>query len=247
LDLRFYENGKNKQFQQKGATAMKNLIQKINKWYIEEPVVNPEYYNRIKTWPNLITAVGAVAGAGNIWLVSFTTWGAYSKISLLLLLIAGFSDLGDGFCARKTGQRSKFGEWFDPARDVVYIIAEINQLTVLLGWYVLIHPGLVLVYRIEALIICGGMLVGYYFRIKPHRAGKFRRAFHAVALFSVISMVIFGFSSANALPYIFFLMAAASLFALIIYARNNWQQLQLLFSGGSPCRLLRFMSNLSIF
>jgi phosphatidylglycerophosphate synthase len=218
---------------------LKFLIAVLYRWYIEEPRIDPRYYNKIKTWPNLITAIGLVAGVGNLVLVSYTSWGAVSFLSLVLLLVAGISDLADGFCARKTGQRSKFGEWFDPARDIVYIIALINQFSKLKGWEIFFHPSLMNVYRVEALIIAAGVFIGMYFGIQTHKAGKIRRAIHAVVLFMVISLEIFGVSSDHALPFLFSAMACASCAALWFYAKLNWQNIQLLLSSESPCLIVR--------
>jgi phosphatidylglycerophosphate synthase len=218
---------------------MKELIGLIYRWYIEEPAIDPKYYDRYMTWPNLITAIGFAVGVAHIGLVTLTLWGACSVLALALLAVEGFSDLADGFCCRKTGQRSRFGEFFDPSRDILYIAGLIIQLSKIKGWEIFYHPSLMHVYRIEALIIAGGVFVGMYFGIRSHKAGKIRRAIHAVVLFVVISLEIYGVSSDVVLPYLFSIMACASFAALCFYAKMNWQNLQLLLSSASPCRLIR--------
>ncbi len=57
-------------------------------------------------------------------------------ISLIIFIIAGFTDFLDGYFARKSSQTTDFGRFYDPLADKILIIsALITQLTVHPGFY----------------------------------------------------------------------------------------------------------------
>ena len=70
-------------------------------------------------WANTLTILRAIAGAQLIVTLSLN----WLSISWLILLIAGFTDLADGYLARKAGGGTSWGARFDPLSDKILLTA----------------------------------------------------------------------------------------------------------------------------
>ncbi|MGH7576564.1 MAG: CDP-diacylglycerol--glycerol-3-phosphate 3-phosphatidyltransferase [Longimicrobiales bacterium] len=75
-----------------------------------------------RTLPNAIT-VARIALAPVIFLLLFVPTFTARFIAWLLFLTAAFSDLWDGYLARKHGWISSFGQLFDPIADKLLLVA----------------------------------------------------------------------------------------------------------------------------
>lgn len=111
--------------------------------------------------PNLITAVRFVIAP--IFLALLWNGSKSSlHIALVLYIIAGISDLLDGYVARKMNQESSFGRIADPFVDKIIIcgafIMLIEKVPMLASWMV-------------AVIVCREFLVTY-FRILAEAKGE---------------------------------------------------------------------------
>ncbi len=73
--------------------------------------------DRIVTIPNAISLARLLGVPVFLWAILAHHYGA----SVLLLILAGFSDWADGQLARRLGQYSKLGEALDPLADRLYI------------------------------------------------------------------------------------------------------------------------------
>lgn len=111
--------------------------------------------------PNLITAIRfAIAPVflGLLW----DGRPSSLRIALVFYIIAGISDLLDGYVARKMNQESSFGRMADPFVDKIIIcgalIILIEKTPLLAGWMV-------------AIIVCREFLVTY-FRILVESKGE---------------------------------------------------------------------------
>jgi CDP-diacylglycerol---glycerol-3-phosphate 3-phosphatidyltransferase len=74
------------------------------------------------TLPNAIT-VARIALTPVIFLLLFTPTFTSRFIAWLLFLIAAFSDLWDGYLARKHGWITDFGKFFDPIADKLLLVS----------------------------------------------------------------------------------------------------------------------------
>lgn len=89
---------------------------------------------RRSTIPNLIT-VARIALAPVIFLLLFVPTFSARFASFLLFLVAAFSDVWDGYLARKHGWISDFGKLVDPIADKLLLAATF------LPFYMLTHPA----------------------------------------------------------------------------------------------------------
>ncbi len=88
---------------------------------------------RRSTIPNLIT-VSRIVLAPVIFLLIFVPTSQARLVAFVLFLVAAFSDLWDGYLARKHGWVSDFGKLFDPIADKLLLVATF------VPFYVLTHP-----------------------------------------------------------------------------------------------------------
>jgi len=88
---------------------------------------------RRSTIPNLIT-VARIVLAPVIFLMLFVPTFSARIASFVLFLVAAFSDVWDGYLARKHGWISDFGKLFDPIADKLLLAATF------LPFYMLTHP-----------------------------------------------------------------------------------------------------------
>jgi CDP-diacylglycerol--glycerol-3-phosphate 3-phosphatidyltransferase len=86
------------------------------------------------TIPNLIT-IGRIALAPVVLLLLFVPTFTARLAAWILFLIAAFSDLWDGYLARKHGWISDFGKLFDPIADKLLLVATF------VPFYILAHRG----------------------------------------------------------------------------------------------------------
>lgn len=103
--------------------------------------------------------------------------------TVVLVAIFGASDWVDGFLARKLGQTSRVGEWFDPLADRIGVVA--------LAVFLVIGEFLPL--WIAALIVGTDLLLGFVYifnrpvPIQPATTlGKFRTAIVMVGLLLIV-------------------------------------------------------------
>ena len=76
--------------------------------------------------PNLLTLVRIVLVAPIIW----SLWSADYRLAFLMFVIAGVSDLLDGYLARRFGWQSDLGATLDPLADKLLVVALAALLTV---------------------------------------------------------------------------------------------------------------------
>lgn len=75
-----------------------------------------------RTLPNAIT-IARIALAPVVFFLLFVPTFTARFIAWLLFLVAAFSDLWDGYLARKHGWISSFGQLFDPIADKLLLVA----------------------------------------------------------------------------------------------------------------------------
>ncbi len=184
-------------------------------------------YNAILTIPNIITTGGICLLIPYIWsfLAGYSRWIMFASV-----FFAGFSDLLDGFIARKLKQKTRIGEIIDTSRDKLLLFAILfhffwlRGISAIWGWC-----GIILLLEASA--------VAVYFSLTPLQRAKayhFRKIraghvflFGAVLLSmyfrDVIAFILrfdFKFTFDLALP----LMTIISLATLIFYLRCKLQK-----------------------
>jgi cardiolipin synthase len=188
-------------------------------------IFEPKPYDAILTIPNIITGLGICLLIPYIlsFLVGYNRWIMFSSV-----FFAGFSDLVDGFTARKLKQKTRIGEIIDTSRDKLLLFAILlhffwlQGVSAVWGWC-----GIILILEASA--------VAVYFSFTPFQRLKtycFRKIraghlflFGAVLLSMYFRDVIaflfrldFKFSFDSALP----LMAMISFATLIFYLRCKY-------------------------
>ncbi len=113
------------------------------------------------------------------------------SLALYIMLLAGVTDLFDGYLARRNGWQSRLGSILDPIADKLLIVS----IVLVLGWLDLVPSWLVVAILVRDVLIVTGvaayhMLVGPVV-IEPSRVGKISTAVQiAVCLFVVMDKVV---------------------------------------------------------
>ena len=84
-------------------------------------------YKEIWNLPNLLTIFRIVLIAPFLILL-FSPWWVHKLISLVIFIIASFTDLLDGWLARKLNKKTKFGNFMDPLADKLFVAAALIAL-----------------------------------------------------------------------------------------------------------------------
>jgi CDP-diacylglycerol--glycerol-3-phosphate 3-phosphatidyltransferase len=145
---------------------------------------------RRSTLPNLIT-VARIAMSPVIFLLLFVPTFTARFLAWILFLVAAFSDLWDGYLARKHGWISDFGKLVDPIADKLLLVATF------VPFYLLSHGASVVtrlplfgvlplwvvlvVFGREALVTVIRSLAARHGRVMPAgRAGKMKTLFQNI-------------------------------------------------------------------
>jgi cardiolipin synthase (CMP-forming) len=140
----------------------------------EAPLVNSSV-----TIPNLITMVRILATP---LFVIFILYNSYDR-AMTVFIIAGLSDLADGYIARNFKQKSPLGALLDPLADKLLMTA--SYLT--LGYFEKIPAWLTVVVISRDVVILGGIialkLFEVEFRIEPTRISKWATASQLLTVF----------------------------------------------------------------
>lgn len=182
-------------------------------------IFEPKPYKSIVTVPNVITFLGIIFIGIYVreFLLGGNRWVIFGS-----LFLAGFSDLPDGFLARKLKQCTRIGKFIDPLRDRLLRIAILAHILYIAGFAILQGwCGIILL--LEAGIVIFHLLSTPTQQAKTYFLRKMRQAIH-VFLFGAVLISIyfkdvvfavfginFNFSFELALP----MMAACSALALI--------------------------------
>ena len=152
----------------------------------EESVVNSHV-----TLPNLITMARILATP---LFVIFIISNSYDR-AMAVFVVAGLSDLADGYIARNFKLKSPLGAILDPLADKLLMTA--SYLT--LGYFGKIPAWLTVVVICRDVVIVGGIialkLFEVEFRIDPTRISKWATGFQLLTIFLAIVLQL------SPLPY----------------------------------------------
>ena len=141
----------------------------------------------IRHLPNLLSASRLLAAPVAAWAIL----AGHDMAALILFVAASFSDLADGFIARRWGFASQFGAWLDPIADKLLMFFSFLAL-----WKVEAVPlWLVVLVIARDVAIMGGALLaklsGLPLRITPLAVGKATTAALAVLVGARLLLLAF--------------------------------------------------------
>jgi cardiolipin synthase (CMP-forming) len=178
----------------------------------------------IRHLPNLLSAARLLAAPVAAWAIL----AGHDTAALILFVAASFSDLADGFIARRWGLTSQSGAWLDPIADKLLML-----LCFLALWKAEAVPLwlVVLVIARDAGIMGGALLAklcGLPLRIAPLAIGKATTA--ALAVFVGARLLLLAFD-VNAPHYVTAGSYTAASFILLSGALYALVFLKMLFGG----------------
>ena len=187
--------------------------------------------SRVLTVPNLLSVARLALVPVFLWLLL----NGDDVLALVVLAVATFTDLLDGFIARRFDQITRLGQLLDPAADRLFMLACLLGLAArdILPWWL----ALLIVARDVFLIVVGVVLVNHgYGPLPVHRLGKIA----TFCLFYSLPMIVLG----QALPVVApftdpvgwaFALWGAFLYwwAGVLYARQTGRLLR---DGGANAR-----------
>ncbi len=182
--------------------------------------------------PNILTWIRLIA-------IPIVVWCFFSDIRYegdnfarplagLLFALAAFTDLLDGYLARKLGQTSKFGEFLDPVADkllvavcLVLLVQSDTRIEVALIAAVIIGREITVSALREWMASLGARSI-----VKVGFAGKLKTVFQmgGIALM-VYEQSIFGVNVYSMGYYLLLIAAAMTLYSMMVYLRAAWPEM----------------------
>ena len=182
--------------------------------------------------PNILTWIRLIA-------IPIVVWCFFSDIRYegdnfarplagLLFGLAAFTDLLDGYLARKLGQTSKFGEFLDPVADkllvavcLVLLVQSDTRIEVALIAAVIIGREITVSALREWMASLGARSI-----VKVGFAGKLKTVFQmgGIALM-VYEQSIFGVNVYSMGYYLLLIAAAMTLYSMMVYLRAAWPEM----------------------
>ena len=181
----------------------------------------------IRQLPNLLSASRLVAAPVAAWAIL----AGHDTAALILFIAASFSDLADGFIARRWGFTSQSGAWLDPIADkllMLFCFVALWKVEAVPLWLVL------LVIARDAAIMGGallGKLLGLRLRIAPLAIGKATTAALAALVGARLLLLAFDLDAPHYVTAGSYTAAAFIAFSGTVYALVF---LKLLFGGRHP-------------
>lgn len=174
--------------------------------------------------PNLLSALRLLAAPVAAWAIL----DDHDTLALFLFIAASFSDVADGFIARRWGFASQFGAWLDPIADKLLMFSCFLAL-----WKIGAVPlWLVALVIVRDLGIAGGALLakfcGLPLKIAPLAIGKATTAVLAVFVGARLLLLAFDVEAPRYVAAASYTAAAFILLSGAVYALLF---LKLLFGG----------------
>ena len=182
--------------------------------------------------PNLLTSIRLIA-------IPIVVWCFFSDIRYdgdnfarplagLLFGLAAFTDLLDGYLARKLGQTSRFGEFLDPVADkllvavcLVLLVQSDTRIEVALIAAVIIGREITVSALREWMASLGARSI-----VKVGFAGKLKTLFQmgGIALM-VYEQSVFGVDIYSIGYYLLLVAAVMTLYSMMVYLRAAWPEM----------------------
>jgi cardiolipin synthase len=174
----------------------------------------------IRQLPNLLSAARLLAAPVAAWAIL----AGHDTLALALFVAASFSDLADGFIARRWGFTSQAGAWLDPIADKLLML-----LCLLALWQVEAVPFwlVLLVILRDAAIVFGALAVTAFhlpLRVAPLAIGKATTAVLAVLVGARLLLLAFDmdaphYVTAGCYTAAAFILLSGAAYALMVLKR----------------------------
>jgi cardiolipin synthase (CMP-forming) len=169
--------------------------------------------------PNLITLARILLVPVIIWAITSNQM----QVAFWLFVIAGLSDLVDGFLAKRFGMATALGAYLDPLADKAMIVS----IYVALGIAEAIPRWLVILVVSRDIMIVAAVilswLVGKPMALKPLTVSKLNTVAQIVLAIVVLAGLGFSFDAAFAVSVLTALVAGLTLASIAIYV-GAWVQ-----------------------
>jgi cardiolipin synthase (CMP-forming) len=163
--------------------------------------------------PNLITLA-------RILLVPVIVWAIASnqmQIAFGLFLVAGLSDLVDGFLAKRFGMATELGAYLDPLADKAMIVS----IYVTLGIQEAIPRWLVILVVSRDIMIVSAVILSWLIdkpvKLKPLTVSKLNTVAQILLSLLVLASLAIGFDAALAIAVLTALVAVLTLLSIAFY------------------------------
>jgi cardiolipin synthase len=163
--------------------------------------------------PNLITLA-------RILLVPVIVWAIASnqmQIAFTLFLVAGLSDLVDGFLAKRFGMATELGAYLDPLADKAMIVS----IYIALGIADVIPRWLVILVVSRDIMIVAAIVLSWVVdkpvKLKPLTVSKLNTVAQIVLALLVLASLSIGFDAALAVQAVTLLVALLTLLSIGFY------------------------------
>lgn len=192
----------------------------------------PERRSRMNV-PNLIT-LARLAAIPVMVVVFYLPFGWSDLCAAGVFLVAGLTDMLDGYLARRLGQTSRFGAFLDPVVDKLMVAAALVMLVQVHATAWLVVPAIVIVSReitVSALREWMAEL-GQRARVAVSQVGKIKTVAQIAAITGLLAQkpeIIDGelmFTPFIAISYaLLYLATALTLWSMFAYLRAAWSGL----------------------
>lgn len=163
--------------------------------------------------PNLITLARILLVPVMVWAIA----AGEMQVAFALFLLAGLSDLIDGFLAKRFNMATELGAYLDPLADKALIVS----IYVTLGIAGAIPRWLVILVVSRDIMIVSAVILSWLVnkpvRLKPHMVSKLNTVAQILLALVVLASLAFEFDASWTIDGITVLVAALTLASITLY------------------------------
>jgi cardiolipin synthase len=163
--------------------------------------------------PNLITLARILLVPVMVWAIA----AGEMQVAFALFLLAGLSDLVDGFLAKRFNMATELGAYLDPLADKALIVS----IYVTLGIAGAIPRWLVILVVSRDIMIVSAVMLSWLVnkpvRLKPHMVSKLNTVAQILLALVVLASLAFEFEAAWPIDGLTVLVAALTLASITFY------------------------------
>ena len=163
--------------------------------------------------PNLITLARILAVPVILWAIT----SGETQIAFVLFLVAGLSDLVDGYLAKRFGMATELGAYLDPLADKAMIVS----IYVALGIIEAIPRWLVILVVSRDIMIVGAVILSWLVdkpvKLKPLTVSKLNTVVQIMLATAVLAALAFRWEIPLVVNTLIALVAALTLLSIAFY------------------------------
>jgi cardiolipin synthase len=185
----------------------------VAKLRIEAPPVKSSGRGANLSIPNLITLARILLVPVMVWAIA----AGEMQVAFALFLLAGLSDLVDGFLAKRFNMATELGAYLDPLADKALIVS----IYVTLGIAGAIPRWLVILVVSRDIMIVSAVILSWLVnkpvRLKPHMVSKLNTVAQILLALVVLASLAFEFDASWTINGLTVLVAALTLASVTLY------------------------------